>query len=357
MEIPMKFRALLLLFFLSLLSTGACANILFDSSKHFAAPSAPKSLSCTGQSNQVACVWFDPAANGSQITDYVIQSDCGGAGYVTFADGTSTDTVATVTSLTNGISCDFRVSATNSIGTGSYSATDSATPTGSPETELGDLISNVVACWHGDTYTGSGDWLDKETGSTYDVTPSDTSLHNGDDAWVMDNSGNFDIGTNPTFVANMGKTTGGTDWTVLARVKTPPASQQLDSLLGTADDNLDYGIVIRVDSSGNLKLDQYDGTTKVTQQHATSLGTAAVQNIGIRYTNSTDTIGWAVGEDTWSTESGGWTASTTAATDPLKLASEGGGNADMETDAEIYAICLLDNDISDADLATAKRMA
>jgi hypothetical protein len=95
------------------------------------APDAPTSLSGTAGNGQVSLTWTAPASNGgAAITDYAVQySSNSGSTWATFADGTSTDTSATVTGLTNGTAYTFRVAAVNSVGTGSYSsASASVTP-------------------------------------------------------------------------------------------------------------------------------------------------------------------------------------------------------------------------------------
>jgi hypothetical protein len=94
-------------------------------------PNAPVISSATAGNAQVTVVWSAPASNGSTITDYLIKySTSAGDNYTTFADGVSTATSATVTGLTNGTAYYFKVAATNSVGTGSYSAASAdATPT------------------------------------------------------------------------------------------------------------------------------------------------------------------------------------------------------------------------------------
>ncbi len=93
-------------------------------------PNAPVISSATAGNAQVTVVWSTPASNGSTITDYLIKYSTSADGtYTTFADGVSTATSATVTGLTNGTSYYFKVAATNSVGTGSYSAASAdATP-------------------------------------------------------------------------------------------------------------------------------------------------------------------------------------------------------------------------------------
>ena len=105
-------------------------------------PGTPTSLSATGGNAQVALSWTAPADNGgTAITDYAVQfSSDSGSTWSTFADGTSTTTSATVTGLTNGTAYVFRVAATNSAGTGAYTAASSSV-TPSAATVPGTVIN------------------------------------------------------------------------------------------------------------------------------------------------------------------------------------------------------------------------
>jgi len=102
-------------------------------------PSEPTVLSATSNVNtQSVLTWTAPARNGgSPITDYVVQystSATFASAVTTFTDGVNASTGATVTGLTNGTTYYFRVAAVNSVGTGTYSATASATPSTVPGT-------------------------------------------------------------------------------------------------------------------------------------------------------------------------------------------------------------------------------
>jgi len=87
-------------------------------------PSQPTNITGSIGVDYVVVSWNAPASiNGALITDYVVQySSDSGSSWTTFNDGTSTSTTATVTGLVSGSSYIFRVAATNSAGTGSYSS-------------------------------------------------------------------------------------------------------------------------------------------------------------------------------------------------------------------------------------------
>lgn len=93
-------------------------------------PDAPTSLTATSGNAQVSLSWSAPAANGSAITDYLVEYKASASGtWLTFADGATTTASTTVTSLTNNTQYDFRVSAVNSVGTSTPSSTATSTPT------------------------------------------------------------------------------------------------------------------------------------------------------------------------------------------------------------------------------------
>ena len=129
---------------------GAGGTPLKEASTTFSvgAPTAPLQVtgaSATAGNNQVVVSWSAPDSGGSAITDYVIeQSTDGGGTWSTLSDGTSTSTNYTVTGLTNGTSYSFRVSATNSIGTGTVSSTASATPVAPPPSGSGGSGGTTV---------------------------------------------------------------------------------------------------------------------------------------------------------------------------------------------------------------------
>jgi hypothetical protein len=87
-----------------------------------ATPGVPGSPVASAGNAQVSLAWSAPTL-GSPPTDYQVQySSNSGSAWTTFADGTSTETSAVVTGLTNGTGYIFRVRAVNALGEGPYGA-------------------------------------------------------------------------------------------------------------------------------------------------------------------------------------------------------------------------------------------
>jgi titin len=93
-------------------------------------PGAPTSLGATAANASVDLSWSAPVwLGGSAITGYRIEmSDDGSTWTTAVADTASAATTATVSSLTNGTSYRFRVSARNATGQGAASNVATATP-------------------------------------------------------------------------------------------------------------------------------------------------------------------------------------------------------------------------------------
>jgi hypothetical protein len=96
-------------------------------------PAAPTSVTATAGNAQVSLAWTAPTVlSVTPITDYTVQySSNSGSTWTTFTRSASNATSATVTGLINGTAYVFQLSATNGVGTGSYSAASgSVTPSG-----------------------------------------------------------------------------------------------------------------------------------------------------------------------------------------------------------------------------------
>jgi hypothetical protein len=91
-------------------------------------PSEPININGAIGVDYVVLSWTSPAnINGALIIDYVVQySNNNGYSWTTFSDEANSNTTSTITGLVAGYSYTFRVAATNSAGTGSYSANSSS---------------------------------------------------------------------------------------------------------------------------------------------------------------------------------------------------------------------------------------
>jgi len=132
------------------------------------APTAPAQvtgLSGTPSSGQVALAWTAPSSNRSAITDYIVEYKASSSStWLTFADGTSTATTATVTGLTNATAYDFRVSAVNAIGTGPVSNVASYTPAAAPAGGFSATFAAPDNTTAGSYTTDSGHSITQTTG-------------------------------------------------------------------------------------------------------------------------------------------------------------------------------------------------
>jgi uncharacterized repeat protein (TIGR02543 family) len=91
-------------------------------------PGPPTLSTVTPSSTQATLSWQAPSSDGNgAITDYVVQYKVGSS-WVPFVDGTSANTFAVVTGLTNGTTYSFRIAAVNSAGQSAYSNVVNAVP-------------------------------------------------------------------------------------------------------------------------------------------------------------------------------------------------------------------------------------
>ena len=139
-------------------------------------PSSPTGLIATRGNSQVALTWAAPATDGgSSITGYTATASPGGA---TCAVNGST-LGCTITSLTNGTSYSFAVTATNAVGTGAASAPASATPATVPGAPTGLTATagngQVALTWTAPSSDGGS----PVTGYTATASPGGTTCSVG----------------------------------------------------------------------------------------------------------------------------------------------------------------------------------
>ncbi len=110
-------------------SSSKAPLLIITYSVETTAPASIVDLAASAGNQEVALSWTAPYNGGLPITDYVVEYRLTpSGGWSTFNDGTSTNTFATVTGLTNDSEYEFRVSAKNSLGVGNSSNAATATP-------------------------------------------------------------------------------------------------------------------------------------------------------------------------------------------------------------------------------------
>ena len=112
------------------------------------APGTPSDLSTTIGSRYITLSWTAPSTGGSPITRYTVEcrladdtvtsGNCDSSSWIVYR--TSSNTSITISSLTNGVTYDLRVKATNKVGDSAWSEVATATPSATPGTP-----SNVQA--------------------------------------------------------------------------------------------------------------------------------------------------------------------------------------------------------------------
>jgi hypothetical protein len=129
---------------------GASAWSAASSSVTFLAATAPSAISTVtstpgANAGSIDLSWTAPAANGSAITDYVVEySSDGGVTWTTFVHTPSTATTITITGLTAGTQYQFRVKAVNSVGSAAASAnTAPVTPAAAASSSMSEMTSFI----------------------------------------------------------------------------------------------------------------------------------------------------------------------------------------------------------------------
>lgn len=140
------------------------STISYSATPIASVPDAPSGLdgSASSTDGSINLSWTAPNNNGSAISGYLIQSRLvGSSSWLTVADtdGNATNSAATISELTSCAAYEFKVAATNGVGTGNYSTPTSVTSFGS--SGLSSLSSNQVVS-AGNTVASSG---------TYTLTP------------------------------------------------------------------------------------------------------------------------------------------------------------------------------------------
>jgi hypothetical protein len=181
-------------------------------------------LSSTKGTNAVSLTWNVPTTPGSAaISDYVVSYSQSAAGsYTVFNDGVSTDTMATVTGLTNGSSYYFKVAAVSSAGTG---ALTSATPAVAPAQPCSS------SCVVGDIGPGGGIIF---------ITPATSGNSSGEFFEAAPNNWNGGSDANIAWCSSASTSISGSTGTSIGSGKTNTAAVASACTTGASDTAIAY---------------------------------------------------------------------------------------------------------------------
>lgn len=253
------------------LTMGGGGGSSVDSRWNLFLPPAPTGLAGTGSDGQVALSWTAPTGVLAQtpVTDYIVQfSSDGGTNWATFADGTSTDTTATVTGLTNDTEYRFRVAAVNGVGTGSFSDSTAVTP-GAAATDPD--FANVVLLLHMDGANGSTTFTDSSsygrTATVYrNAALSDTQSKFGGTSGYF-SGGSTGSGTSQTadaitFPDSADFNMGSSDWTIDAWVYVTSFATNQEVWAHRDADNFGTAILsyLRINTNGTVRMYHLDNS-------------------------------------------------------------------------------------------------
>jgi RHS repeat-associated protein len=243
-------------------------------------PTPPGNVTATRGDQSATVSWTSASGNGDAITGYSIAVYSADGSYQTTVSAAAAATSASVTSLTNGTTYYFVITATNTVGTSSGATTNTVTPAGVPL--LGTVTATAVR--YGATVTWPAANANGSALTGYTVRTYDTSTNNQVGADV-----NLSASTTTTTVFNLTEH-GSYYFTVTASngIGNSTASQSASSTIPFAGDitvNLNPAAVTTVAGSGTSSTTTGTGT-------GASFGNAwgVVVVGGYAYVNDTDAI-------------------------------------------------------------------
>lgn len=345
-------------------------------------PGQVKDLVASASFNQIILNWNIYFKGGIAITSYLVEYKATASPtWLTFGSPVTVQT-ATVTGLTNGTSYDFRVSATNSVGTGPVSTTTTATPAG---TLLAAIPSNLMDLTCADTgsYSGTGQtWHNLTTApadgslqTAYDFFLGTTGSAEAEDPTFSGTPGSgsaFFTGSgaqwftmangNTTVINNVQKTTGGNPFTIAMLISVPARTSGTSpwAFAGDSGNNTSTdGFAVRNgDFSLNVnKLELTCSTTFGSFTAEAQLPTLADVSDGTyklivaTYDASTRTLKGYVGNNTPASGSVSFYTSATNPTNTMQLFAQGAGQLPCGSGWKALSISMFNSILTDSQVA------
>lgn len=335
-------------------------------------PDAITDLQATQADQEIVLTFTEPNDNNSTLISYIAQyqdaASATASAWICVTALTSIPAV-TVSGLENATEYTFRVYSKNGIGNSTLSNVVSASPT--ITTDLTSIItSGLVAWWDSLTFTtATPKWAnqvvspaDGSSASAYDLSTIDVSTYS-QNRFVMNNTSFFPVSNsaNTAFTNSMHHTdsTTPTKWTWFYKGKTGDgdavSATAMDSLFGTADVcGTDFGMIIRSDTGGALKYDQYIGSNKTTIcAPGLVIEPNTLYNIAIAVNTSANKIYFSnmksgvTTASAWTTVDAPFTANISAsATYSFCIGAEGNGAGVMNVSSEMYTQILINRAIT-----------
>lgn len=239
------------------------------------------------------------------------------------------------------------VSALGGVGAGGGGGGGDTPDTPPPLSQINDITlitGNNCVFYDGRLYANNQVWANQIAAPVDSSSQTDSDLYVGstgsvgsDDPtytgikWTVNGSQFFvsKAGANTPIIADMHKKISTNVWTLFAQVTPSDSVPTVNTIFATADSAGSVGINIRVDSTGTLKLDQYDGTTFNTKSATTKLVPGTTADIAVGVDMANDVIYFSVNGDWQIINGSGWTNISTAATYPFRVGVKGAGNGKM----------------------------
>lgn len=261
-------------------SAGAGNASLTTTATPVTVPTAPLSVVATPGNASISLNWNAPTSNGgATITDYEVEySTNGGSTWFSFINGTSAATSASITSLTNGTSYTFRVSAVNSVGMGvaslwSTSVSPRTVPTSPTGLTLVAGAGSITASWTAASSGGStitdfiveystdgNSWTTFNDGLSTSTSTTITGLTNGTAYYVRVSAVNV---------------AGSSTAVVSGSTATPKTTPSAPSISAISADNQSLSVAFTAGATGGSVITSYQYSINGGSTWTTASGTSS----------------------------------------------------------------------------------